>query len=188
MSHNAPYLHRNVLQAEIDLYRSEGIHIYELSYEFFESQLNGDFPNKLLHKIAGLYMPRPGIGCGPKAIGFKDRYNIEDRSIIIKKSLPNYQKFATLLHEKGHDICHESQCKCICNRVLSEIHAWRHELSMLLQLKLWNILKAEIENFRNNSFCTDTVHYKAIEAVKRSALWRRCINAIRNSAYSSHRV
>lgn len=177
MNHKRPYLRRSVLQAEIDLCQSKGICVYELSSEFFKSRLKGHWPNKLIHRAAGLYRSRSDPNCGPMATGFEDAYNIEDRSIVIKKNLPNYDKFTTLLHEKGHDVCHESQCKCIHKPVLSEIHAWRYEFSILLQRKLWNILKAEIEGFRrNNPYDIDAIHYKAIQAIKKSALWRRCVH------------
>lgn len=155
-----PHLHKSVLQAEIDICKSEGITVEEWSMRQVESHINkckssssydGSHDTQNGFQIQGLYFP----------------FN---RLIVLRQDFPNYLKFTTLLHEKGHDICDTSKCKCVYNRILTEIHACKYVLSILLERELWNLLKINMEQ--------DKLPKQAMRAIKKSVLWERCVKAI----------
>ncbi len=121
--------------------------------------------------------------------GRKGVYYPGSRIIRIQKSLPNYEKFIILLHEMGHDICSESQCRClqsgkngICyNFILSETHAWRYVLSTLLQYGQFRLLKAVLKTLQSYHPNFDRHEQQSVKPVQKSALWRKCVKAIDNS-------
>lgn len=170
-----PFFYRRELQILIDLYRSEGINVYEVSsVEIFCHPWNVSSECK----IQGMYQPSKP----PVAVGFGKI--IKNRSIVLRKNLPNYQKFLVLLHERGHDICFQSGCKCSLrlNLTLTEVHAWRHVLSTLLQRKLWSLLRTSMMGLRTfpNVKYMEAGYFesRAAKIVKKSALWRQCVQIL----------
>ncbi len=172
------------MQAEIDLCRSEGIHVYEVPEEFLNEHLRIRTPSD--YSKSGMYTSK-GFRFRqwtPLTSKFRLILNlfpkpdiIMSRSILISEDLPNQIKFCVLLHEKGHDICSQSECMCRSDSVLSETHACEYTLSTLLQRKLWGLLKTQIEEDTHHHETT-TNEGRAVEAIKKSALWRECVNAI----------
>jgi len=184
-----PYIPRSTVQAEIDSYCSLGIRVYEVPKTDFLNYVlapaNGEHfcaPNGW--KIAGLYTPRYQTWGKRFELWLRSIIQgyLPGRRIVIRDDLPDWQTFTVLLHERGHDLCAESKCECHhpWNPVLSEIHAQAYALSILLQRKLWNLLRKELEEARKEAK-TSGIHGQAAQAIKQSALWRTCIKTVYNN-------
>ena len=101
--------------------------------------------------------------------------------IVISNSLREHREIiAVLVHEIGHAICDEKECKCMnqTDKTLAETHAYKFELSWLLKHKRTeelNIAMGTIDHALHQSgYCGD-----AAKHIMRLKLWQRCLDYLR---------
>ena len=73
----------------------------------------------------------------------KGAYCFKDKKIYILKRMSNEKKYAVILHELAHALCHEAKCRCLKqdNYKMAEIHAMAYSLDRMYKEKRWKILE-----------------------------------------------
>ena len=101
--------------------------------------------------------------------------------IVVSNSLKEHRKIIiVLVHEIGHAICGEKECKCInqTDKTLTEIHAMKFELNWLLRHKRTeelNLAAGTIEYYLNQS----DNYGNAAKHIMKLKLWQRCLDYLR---------
>ena len=100
--------------------------------------------------------------------------------IEIRDSLKNYQKIATIIHEKAHSICDKKNCSCLKNpnRKYREIHAYIYELKWLLKYKQKKGLRWLINRLIDYADDNSDYYSKAAQHIIKTKLWQKCLKYI----------
>lgn len=110
------------------------------------------------------------------------KYHIHKPSILINKSLSNYNKLTTLFHEGGHIDCWQRHCFCMtCNiKSFQELHAMIFSLQMLMQIGSSTSDRSLISEMSDlhqhsigNGYYKHKEHAIAAQMLKRSKVWKK---------------
>ena len=106
-----------------------------------------------------------------------------EKFVFIRKNLSNCLKMTTFFHELGHALCHKKDCNChyFDNKVLAEVHAYKHQLEMCLKKKLLPCVKKSIREIKivaeEINEKTFPIYYNnACKKVIETAIWEKCNN------------
>jgi hypothetical protein len=150
-------------------YATVGVRVYEVGYlewvDSFVGKPAKEFNGGL--KFYGLYYNRTNNPNYPK------------RFIVINSAFPNFAKFFTLWHEKGHDLCVISGCYCADKTALMEAHANIYALRQCLAAKERASVLLGMQRIEKTSrLHPDKGYRQGAKKVMRDDVWNDAIDFI----------